>query len=69
MRRLDPHVARHVRDAVERLATTGQGDLATLHGPLTGTLRLRVRAWRVHLFRTPAKLHVLAIEKRGDAYR
>lgn len=27
------------------------------------------RDWRIQLYRTPDKLHVLAVEKRGDAYR
>jgi mRNA-degrading endonuclease RelE of RelBE toxin-antitoxin system len=52
------------------LATTGQGDLLPLHGPLAGAMRLRVGPWRVTLrLPKPASVHVLAIEKRGDAYR
>jgi mRNA-degrading endonuclease RelE of RelBE toxin-antitoxin system len=70
LERLDPPIARQIRNQVERFAGTGHGDLAALHGPLAGFLRLRVRAWRVFLQRGPGQtLHVLAVHKRGDAYR
>ena len=70
LRRLHPQVAAQIRDALERYASTGAGDVAPLHGPLAGLLRLRVRGWRVFLRPAAgAPALVVAIEKRGDAYR
>jgi mRNA-degrading endonuclease RelE of RelBE toxin-antitoxin system len=70
LRRLDPPIAGQIRDAVQRFAAFGHGDLAALHGKFAGTLRLRVRGWRVFLRRAPHNaLHILAIDKHGDAYR
>jgi hypothetical protein len=40
MRRLDPQVARQVRDAVNRYAATEQGDVKKLRAPELG-FRLR----------------------------
>jgi len=48
---------------------TSEQQRRDIQDPLGGLLRLRVRGWRIQLCRTADKLHVLAIEKRGDAYR
>jgi mRNA-degrading endonuclease RelE of RelBE toxin-antitoxin system len=70
LRRLDPPIAAQVRDAVQRFASTGQGDISALHGKLAGALRLRFRGWRIFLQRgSDDAFHILAIDKRGDAYR
>jgi mRNA-degrading endonuclease RelE of RelBE toxin-antitoxin system len=69
MRRLDPPIAREIRESVQRYADTREGDVRALHGSLAGLLRLRVRGWRVHLYLDRDHVHVVAVEKRGDAYR
>lgn len=70
LRRVDQQVARQIRDALDRYASTGRGDLSALHGRLSGLLRLRVRGWRVFLRPTAGEpTLVVAIDKRGDAYR
>ncbi|MDP2996678.1 MAG: hypothetical protein Q8N47_04260 [Bryobacterales bacterium] len=52
LQRLDPPIARQIRNQVERFAGTGHGgDRAALHGPLAGLLRLRVRGWRARACR------------------
>ncbi len=56
--------------ALTRLAETGAGDIKRLEGPLHGTMRLRVGPWRVrYRYVETGRALVLAIEKRGDAYR
>jgi hypothetical protein len=70
LRHPHPQVAAQVRDAIERYASTGAGDVAPLHGPLAGLLRLRIRGWRVFLRPAAgAPALVVAIEKHGDAHR
>jgi mRNA-degrading endonuclease RelE of RelBE toxin-antitoxin system len=56
--------------ALTKLAETGDGDVKQLQGSPTGTLRLRVGPWRVrYRYLEPRHHLVLAVEKRGDAYR
>lgn len=70
LQKLDRQIQRQVTAALDRLAESEAGDVKALHGPLSGTYRLRVRAWRVHFrYVPPATIRVLLIEKRGDAYR
>jgi mRNA interferase RelE/StbE len=70
LRRLDRPVAVRIVEALERLATTGQGDVQRLRGT-TGEWRLRVSDWRVRLrYDTAADTtEVLHIQPRGGAYR
>ena len=68
--RIDPPVAARIFDALNRLATTGQGDTQRLRG-VADEWRLRVGDWRVR-FRydaTTRTLEVLRILPRGEAYR
>jgi mRNA interferase RelE/StbE len=70
LRRLDPPTRERVRQALHRLAATGQGDVRRLHG-LEDEYRLRVGDWRVR-FRFEAgsgALDVLRVLPRGRAYR
>ena len=56
--------------ALTRLAETGAGNAKALQGPLAGVMRLRVGPWRVrYQYIEPGRALVLAVEKRGDAYR
>jgi mRNA-degrading endonuclease RelE of RelBE toxin-antitoxin system len=70
LRALPRDEALRILHELTRFARTGRGDIKALHGPLAGTHRLRVGPWRVQ-FRTtqPDTIQVIAIEKRGDAYR
>ena len=56
--------------ALTRLAETGAGQVKALRGPLASVMRLRVGPWRVrYRYIEPGRALVLAVEKRGDAYR
>jgi len=70
IRRLDPPVATRILDALDRLATTGQGDTLRLRGT-PDEWRLRVGDWRVRFRYDTATqtLAVLRILPRGEAYR
>jgi mRNA interferase RelE/StbE len=70
LRRLDRPVAVRIVEALERLATTGQGDVQRLRGT-TDEWRLRVGDWRVRFrYDTAADtIEVLHILPRGEAYR
>jgi mRNA interferase RelE/StbE len=68
LRRLDRPVAVRIVEALERLATTGQGDVQRLRGT-TDEWRLRVGDWRVRFrYDTAADtIEVLHILPRGEA--
>jgi len=70
LRRLEPPVAARILDALDRLATTGQGDVQRLRGSID-EWRLRVGDWRVRFRYDLATqiLEVLRIRPRGEAYR
>ena len=70
LRRLDRPVAVRIVEALERLATTGQGDVQRLRGT-TDEWRLRVGDWRVRFrYDTAAEtIEVLHILPRGEACR
>lgn len=70
IRRLDSPVAARILEALERLATTGQGDIQRLRGT-PDEWRLRVGDWRVRFRYDTATqtLAVLRILPRGEAYR
>jgi hypothetical protein len=56
--------------ALTRLVETGTGDVKALEWPLAGVMRLCVGPWRVRFrYIEPGRALVLAVEKRGDAYR
>jgi len=70
LRNIDPENAMRILLALTRLADTGAGNVKRLQGSLAGTLRLRVGPWRIrYRYTEPGRPLVLAIEKRGDAYR
>jgi mRNA interferase RelE/StbE len=68
--RLDRPTRERIFDAVERLATTGQGDVRPLLGR-SGEYRLRVGNWRILFQRDGAQLVILVlrVRPRGDAYK
>ena len=70
LRSIDPENAMRILLALTRLAETGAGKVKALQGPLAGVMRLRVGPWRVrYRYMEPGRALVLAVEKRGDAYR
>jgi mRNA-degrading endonuclease RelE of RelBE toxin-antitoxin system len=70
LRSIDPENAMRILRALTRLAETGAGNARALQGPLAGVTRLRVGPWRVrYRYIEPGLALVLAVEKRGDAYR
>lgn len=71
LERLDPPIARRVRDALELFAATGQGDVVRLRGIEPPEYRLRVGEWRVRFARdAPTRtITVLRVLPRGRAYR
>jgi mRNA-degrading endonuclease RelE of RelBE toxin-antitoxin system len=70
LRSIDPENAMRILRALTKLAETGAGNVKALEGPLAGVMRLRVGPWRVrYWYIEPRRALVLAVEKRGDAYR
>ena len=70
LRSIDPENAMRILRALTKLAETGAGDVKVLQGPLAGVMRIRVGPWRVrYRCMEPGRTLVLAVEKRGDAYR
>jgi len=67
MRRLDVQTARRIREAVDRYARTGQGDVVHLQG--LPEFRLRIGDWRVRFMLERTTLQVLYVRKRSEAYR
>lgn len=70
VKRLDASVAERVREAIDRLAVTGQGDVKKLKGG-EDVLRLRVGDWRVFFRLVPEAglIQVVRVLHRSDAYR
>jgi mRNA-degrading endonuclease RelE of RelBE toxin-antitoxin system len=68
--RLDPPVQERVITAVERFATTGEGDVIRLRGIEPPEWRLRVGKWRVRFRQNPRgqTLQVLRVLLRDQAY-
>jgi mRNA-degrading endonuclease RelE of RelBE toxin-antitoxin system len=65
---LDRLIQARVTAALERLASTGYGDVKKLQGR-PGDFRLRVGKWRVFFdLDTPGTILVTGIDNRGQAY-
>ena len=58
-----------VFDGVLRYASSGHGDVISLHGPLHGHLRLRVGDYRVFFSPIGDRLRIHAVKNRREAYR
>ncbi len=70
MKRLDPVLARRIRDAMIELADTGRGDVAKIKGASPPEWRLRVGDRRVFFrFRSDQReILVLRVRRRNGAY-
>jgi mRNA-degrading endonuclease RelE of RelBE toxin-antitoxin system len=69
MAALDKPIATRVKQAVERFAQTGSGDVKRLQGIHPPEFRLRVGDWRVRFHYDAAILRILRVRNRREAYR
>jgi mRNA interferase RelE/StbE len=69
MAALDKGIARRVRQAVERFARTGVGNIKKLQGIVPPEYRLRVGDYRVRFDLNGANVRVLRVLNRREAYR
>ena len=70
LQRLDHRIAARIRQAVQRLAATGHGDVRRVQSR-PPELALRVGDWRIFFIyvREEQVIHVLRVRPRGSAYR
>jgi mRNA-degrading endonuclease RelE of RelBE toxin-antitoxin system len=66
---LDRGIARRVKEAVERLAGTGAGNVKRLHGIDPPEYRLRVGDYRVRFHLEDETVRILRVRNRREAYR
>ena len=69
MAALDRGIARRVKQAVERLADTGAGNVKRLQGIDPPEYRLRVGDYRVRFHLERETIQVLRVRNRREAYR
>jgi mRNA-degrading endonuclease RelE of RelBE toxin-antitoxin system len=69
MAALDKGIARRVKQAVERFADTGAGNVKRLQGIDPPEYRLRVGDYRVRFHLADETVHVLRVRNRREAYR
>jgi mRNA-degrading endonuclease RelE of RelBE toxin-antitoxin system len=69
MAALDKSIARRVKQAVERFAETGAGNLKRLQGIDPPEFRLRVGDYRVRFHLGDEAVQVLRVRNRREAYR
>lgn len=69
MAALDKGIARRVKQAVERFADTGAGNVKRLQGIDPPEYRLRVGDYRVRFHREGGVVQVLRVRNRREAYR
>lgn len=69
MAALDKGIARRTKQAVERFAETGSGNVKRLHGIDPPEYRLRVGDYRVRFHLRDETIQVLRVRNRKQAYR
>ncbi len=69
MAALDKGIARRVKQAVERFADTGAGNVKRLQGIDPPQYRLRVGDYRVRFHLGDETVQVLRVRNRREAYR
>jgi mRNA-degrading endonuclease RelE of RelBE toxin-antitoxin system len=69
MAALDKGIARRVKQAVERFADTGVGNVKRLQGIDPPEYRLRVGDYRVRFHLDDETVQVLRVRNRREAYR
>jgi mRNA interferase RelE/StbE len=66
---LDRSIARRVKQAIERFAETGAGNVKKLRGLDPPEYRLRVGDYRVRFHLDDETVRVLRVRNRREAYR
>jgi len=66
---LDKRTARRIRQAVERFARSGAGDIKKLQGIEPPEFRLRSGDWRIRFVLRASTIVVLRVRNRKQAYR
>lgn len=66
---LDKGIARRVKQAVERFAETGAGNVKRLQGIDPPEFHLRVGDYRVRFYQDSETLRILRVRNRREAYR
>jgi mRNA-degrading endonuclease RelE of RelBE toxin-antitoxin system len=69
MAALDKGIARRVKQAVERFADTGAGNVKRLQGVDPPEYRLRVGDYRVRFHLESETIRLLQVRNRREAYR
>ena len=69
MAALDKGIARRVKQAVERFADTGAGNVKRLQGVDPPEYRLRVGDYRVRFHLDDETVRILRVRNRREAYR
>jgi len=69
MAALDKSIARRVKQAVERFADTGAGNVKRLQGVDPPEYRLRIGDYRVRFHLDGETVQVLRVRNRREAYR
>ena len=69
MAALDKGIARRVKQAVERFADTGAGNVKRLQGIGPPEYRLRVGDYRVRFHQEGETIRILQVRNRREAYR
>ena len=69
MSALDKEMARRVKQAVERFAATGAGNVKRLQGIKPPEFRLRVGEYRVRFHQDLNTIRILRVRNRREAYR
>ncbi len=66
---LDKGIARRIKQAVERFAETGAGNIKRLQGIDPPEFRLRAGDYRVRFYQDGETVQVLRVRNRREAYR
>ncbi len=69
VRQLDRPTALRLFDGIFRFARTGGGDVAPLHGVMSGSFRLRLGDYRVLFTLEQGSMRILGVRHRSEAYR
>ena len=67
--RLDRPTAMRIFEGILHYARTGGGDVATLHGDMAGSFRLRIGDYRVLFSVYEDTMRIFGVRHRSEAYR
>jgi len=69
VRAIDRDTAMRIFDGILRFASTGSGDVTSLHGDMAGAFRLRLGDYRVLFGFRLGSMQVFGVRHRSEAYR